>query len=79
MFFFPFRRVSGFSAIKSAGHRDTHRVSLTSPSDLDRSLYYALVAVDAGGNAGEASNVQRAYMPSPAVVQGRNGQGGFSG
>jgi hypothetical protein len=36
---------------------------------VDRSLYYAMVAVDATGNVGPVSNVRRAYVPSPTAIE----------
>jgi len=36
---------------------------------LDRSMYYAMVAIDGTGNRGHVSNVYRAYVPSPASLE----------
>ena len=53
--------VAGFTATKSAGEKESYRITAT---EFDRNVYYALVAVDADGNMGDVSNVRQAYMPS---------------
>lgn len=55
--------LDGFSAIRPAGEKETHRVTVT---DLNKNIFYALVAIDQQGNVGEVSNVKQAYMPSPS-------------
>ncbi|TRY76241.1 hypothetical protein TCAL_07999 [Tigriopus californicus] len=59
------KQVDGFNAIKKAGERESHRITV---SQFNTNVYYALVSIDAFGNAGEVSNIRQAYMPSPASL-----------
>ena len=58
--------VESFSASKSAGSRESKKISV---AQFDKQLHYALLAVDSEGNLGEMSNVVAAYMPSPVIAE----------
>ncbi len=69
--------VFGFSASRPAGEREIQRVTVHS-ADYDKSVYYALVAIDKDGNVGEPSNVRQAYVPSPETAATLGGAGDSS-
>ena len=58
--------VESFSASKSAGSLVTRKILV---DKFEKNLHYALLAVDKEGNTGEISNVVKAYMPQPVVLE----------
>ena len=62
--------VESLSGVKPAGEQETHRIHVKA---LNKNLYYGILGVDDQGNAAPMSNIVKAYMPQPFVVQ-RSGQ-----
>ena len=68
----------GFTGARSAGERESYRVTVPEP-DYDRNIFYALIAIDKDGNHGEPSNVRQAFVPSPeAAADYGDFEGGFA-
>jgi hypothetical protein len=66
----PADLIESFSAVKYAGGPESHRIFVKA---FNQNLFYALFAVDDEGNAGQLSNIVKAYMPQPFVI-GQTGQ-----
>jgi len=60
------KMVESFSAAKDAGATVNRKLTV---DKFDKNLHYALLAVDKNGNTGEMSNVVKAYMPRPVVLE----------
>ena len=58
--------VESFSAAKNAGVKVTRKIFV---DKFDKNLHYALLAVDKDGNVGDISNVVKAYMPRPVLLE----------
>eukprot|EP00095_Tigriopus_kingsejongensis_P007044 maker-scaffold146_size311726-snap-gene-1.20 protein:Tk07044 transcript:maker-scaffold146_size311726-snap-gene-1.20-mRNA-1 annotation:"epithelial chloride channel" len=58
-------QVDGFSAIKKAGERESHKIVV---DKFNTNVYYAIISIGRDGHAGEVSNIRETFMPSPASL-----------